>query len=361
VRGGSVPELPEDGASIGALLRYQSGSCGRLGSTLYEDLLRRAADDFEQGGPTLEVLAGHEEDPGGSALALRFMGAVHRLALDGTAPELADRYDLADADAEGTWQAFRDTLSGHRELLRSLVERPVQTNEVGRCAALLPGFLEVATSTGLPLRLLEVGAAGGLLLRWDAYAYETDGFAWGPPDSALRIAFELEGAPMPAAVPVEVAERQGCDASPIDLSCAEGRHTLLSYIWPDQAIRLRRARAAIELAGELPVRVERVAAPGWITEQLGRAAPGLATVVYHSVVMQYLTGAERDHFETAIREAGRRASAEAPLAWLRMEPAGGRAELRLSSWPGGEDRRLGYAGYHGTPVDLEAAAGWRCQ
>ena len=41
---------------------------------------------------------------------------------------------------------------------------------------------------------------------------------------------------------------------------------------------------------------------------------------------------------------------------LRMEPAGARAELRTARWPGGEDRRLGFAGYHGTPVDLGPAA-----
>jgi hypothetical protein len=353
--GGSVPELPGQGASIGALLRYQSASCGRLGSPLYEDLLRRAADDFEQGGPTLAILAGHEDDPGGSALVLRLMGAVHRLALDGTAPQLAERYDATDGDRERTWRVFRDVLGEHREPLRLLVERPVQTNEVGRCAALLPGFIEVATTTGRPLRLLEVGAAAGLILRWSAYRYETDGFAWGPADSPLRIGFELGGGPMPAAAPVAVAERRGCDASPIDLAAEDGCLTLLSYIWPDQAIRLERARVAIELARELPIEVERGVAPQWVAARLEEAAPGQATVVYHSVVMQYLTEAEREAFEAAIREAGERADAEAPLAWLRMEPAGGRAELRLACWPGGEDRRLGFASYHGTPVDLDPA------
>ena len=70
--------------------------------------------------------------------------------------------------------------------------------------------------------------------------------------------------------------------------------------------------------------------------------------------MQYLPAAERQEFETAIEEAGARASEEQPLAWLRMEPAGARAEVRLKSWPGGKDRHLAFAGYHGTPVDLGA-------
>jgi hypothetical protein len=355
VRGGSLPYYPEEGASIDALLRFQSRACGGLGSPLYEDLLRRAADDFEQGGPTRAVLAGHEEDPGGSALALRLMGAAHRLALDGTAAELAERYRSGDGDAEPTWRAFRVVLEQHHEELRALVERPVQTNEVGRCAALLPGFLEVAAATGLPLRLLEVGASAGLNLRWDAYRYESEGFAWGPPASPLQIRFEVDGGELPLAAPVVVAERRGCDAAPIDPAERDGRLTLLSYIWPDQELRLARMRAAFELARELPAEVELGAAAAWVAARLAEPSPGTAGVVYHSVVMQYLPASERDEFEAAIRDAGGRATEEQPLAWLRMEPAGERAELRLTKWPGGEDRHLAFAGYHGNPVDLSGS------
>jgi hypothetical protein len=353
VRGGSLPYYPEEGASIDALLRFQSGASGGLGSALYEDLLRRAAEDYEHGGPTAAVLAGHETDPGGSALPLRLMGAVHRLALDGTAAELAERYRSGE-DGERTWFAFRAVLDEHTAELRELVDRPVQTNEVGRCAALLPGLLEVAAGTGLPLRLLEVGAAAGLNLRWDAYRYESPGFAWGVPGSPLRIEFDIDGGEMPAAFAAVVAERRGCDASPIDPADEDGRLTLLSYIWPDQTVRMTRMRAAFELAAELPAEVERAAAAGWIAARLAEAAPGCATVVYHSVVMQYLPAAEREEFETAIDEAGARASEEQPLAWLRMEPAGPRAEVRLKRWPGGSDRHLAFAGYHGNPVDLAA-------
>ena len=33
-----------------------------------------------------------------------------------------------------------------------------------------------------------------------------------------------------------------------------------------------------------------------------------------------------------------------------MEPAGERAELRLTTWPHGEERVLATAGYHGNPI-----------
>jgi hypothetical protein len=357
VRGGSVPYFPEQGASIETLLRFQSGACGGLGSPLYQDLLARAADDFEAGGPVAAVLAGHEDDPGGSALPLRLMGAVHRLALDGSAPELARRFAAGDGDRERTWLAFRDALEEHGDRLRLLVELPVQTNEVGRCAVLLAGFLEVAASSGLPLRLLEVGASAGLNLRWDAYRYTAAGFRWGPPESPLEIEFEVDGGEMPEPVAAVVAERRGCDAAPIDPASDEGRLTLLSYVWADQTARLARLRAALALAAEVPAVVEEAAAPGWIRARLAEPVAGVATVVYHSVVMQYLTPDERDEFEAAIAAAGAAADQDAPLAWLRMEPAGPRAEVRLTAWPGGEDRRLALAGYHGTPVDLSANEG----
>ena len=52
----------------------------------------------------------------------------------------------------------------------------------------------------------------------------------------------------------------------------------------------------------------------------------------------------------AIKEAGERATAEAPVCWLRMEPAGEVADVRLRTWPGGADEVLATTGYHGPPV-----------
>ena len=130
-------------------------------------MLEQAAADVEAGGPGWAVLEGHEGDPAGSALALRFLGAVHRLVLEGRAPALARHYPSAGGEAglEGAWAAFRDTLEQHGDTLRALVHRPCQTNEVGRAAALFGGFLLVARETSLPLRLLELGASAGLNLR----------------------------------------------------------------------------------------------------------------------------------------------------------------------------------------------------
>lgn len=68
--------------------------------------------------------------------------------------------------------------------------------------------------------------------------------------------------------------------------------------------------------------------------------------------MQYLPAAERQRFEDLMLSAGGRATAAAPLAWLRMEPAGERVEVRLTCWPGGSEQLLARVGYHGSPVRL---------
>ena len=178
---------------LAATLRLQVEACVVLGSPLYADLLERAAADVEAGGPTAAVLQGHEEDPRGSALPLRLLGAVHRLALSGKLPELAALYADPARDPDATWEAFRAALAERADEVRDLLEHPVQTNEVARCAGLLPGFLAVAATTGLPLRLLELGSSAGLNLRWDRYRYEARGFAWGERGAPLTLRFELQG------------------------------------------------------------------------------------------------------------------------------------------------------------------------
>ncbi|HEX7245992.1 MAG TPA: DUF2332 domain-containing protein [Solirubrobacterales bacterium] len=336
--------------AIAGQLQWQADACRMIGSPLYAGLMERAAEDVRTGGPTAEILRGHEDDPRFSVLGLRLLGAVNRLVLSGREPALEEAYGAGHVTE--AWERLLDVLRRNSDELRDSLERPVQTNEVGRCAALLFGFLTVADGTGLPLRLLEVGASAGLNLRWDRFAYSADGFAWGDPDSPLRLEFELRGMAPELPASVEIVERSGCDANPIDASTEEGRLALRSFVWPDQPERIARMEAALEVAGREPVSLERETGSTWTRRMLAEVTPGQATVIYHSIVSQYLSDEERAALFDGIREAGERATAEAPLAWLRMEPADDRANLELTTWPGGEDRLLARVGYHGTPVEL---------
>jgi hypothetical protein len=344
---------PRGTATIAKRLRRQGELCDQIGSPLYAAVLARAAEDVEAGGPSFDVLAGHEGDDPQSMLAGRYLGAVHRIALEGRAPELARAYETAreTPGSVDAWPAFQATVAANVEELRAGVNRGVQTNEVGRCAALLGGFLLVAAETGLPLRLLEVGSSAGLNLRWDAFRYDGDGRTWGNRASPVR----LELVP-PLEVSAIVDERIGCDLNPVDPATEDGRLTLLSYVWPDMRWRWELVEAALDVAAQVPATVERSGVADWLESRLATPADGRATVVFHSIVMQYLPKDERRHVEALIRAAGERASDEAPLAWLRMEPdTFDRAGVWLDLWPGGRHAKIASAGYHGRPVDW---SGW---
>lgn len=340
------------------LCHAQERLCRQLGSGLYVDLLRHMARDVRDGGPVwgvLQVLAGRPE---GSYPALRLLGSVHRLVLEGRAPGLARHYpSVGGAPGPDVWEEFRAVVAEHQEELRELVQRTPQTNEVGRSAALLGGFLEVAASTGLPLRVLEVGASAGLNLAWDHYRYESGDWAWGPAGSTVRLADAFVGA-RPPDIPADVVERRGCDLDPVDVTTEDGRLTLLSYVWPDQDVRIARLRAAMDVVRRIdpPVRVERAAALPWLRDRLAEVRPGTATVVVHSVVTTYFDPSQQADFSSLLAEAGGRATERAPLAHLSLEGTGRRFEVRLATWPDGQDRLLAVTGGHGMPVDWRAGA-----
>lgn len=335
-------------------IEYQAYSCRKLGSPLYGALLEAAAADAAAGGPVFEVLADKAGDPDGSALILRLMAAVHRLVLRGEAPELAEHYPSAGGSAgpEGAAPAFLATVAEHAELLREDSRRPLQTNEVGRCAALVGGFLAVSRELALPLDVVEIGASAGFNLRWDRYLYEARGLTWGDPASPVRLCSYNSETPPPFDVTAEVVGRRGCDPSPIDPSTPGGREALLSFVWPDQAGRIRLLHAAMQVARTVPVTVDRSPASAWLPGALAGRPDGAATVVYHSIVWQYMDQTEQAAVTATIENEGARATSGAPLAWLRMEPSEDQkiVEVRLRTWPGDDDRLIATSGYHGTAV-----------
>ena len=337
----------------------QAYYCRILGSPLYEHILERAAADIAAGGAVRDVLRGHENDELNTMIPLRLLGAVHRAVLRGDAPELAAFYPSVggEADLEGAWPAFRKTVADRVDSLREDMDAPVQTNEVGRSPALLGGFLLVAKRTGLPLRVLEVGASAGLNLLFDHYHYATAGKSWGDASSPVRFDGFIEGEPFPWDVESSVEERHGCDRAPLDPESEEHSLRLRSFVWPDQLERFRLLDAALEYAaGANTAPVEEAGAAEWVERQLARPAACVATVVFHSIVMLYLSEEERERTRTAITEAGERASTDAPLAWLSMELGGDEADVRLTMWPGGEERLIARAGYQGRPIRWSGGA-----
>jgi hypothetical protein len=231
----------------------------------------------------------------------------------------------------------------------------VQTNEVARAAVLAPGFALVARRGSRPLRLREIGTSAGLLLRWDHYCYRADGVTLGDPASPLVFDRSWRDPKPNLRGPVTVADRRGCDLAPIDASTPDGRLTLLSFVWPDQSERFDRLRRALDVAAAHPAAVDRADAADWVLDQVASRPAGTVTVVFHSIVLPYLSTSSRHGLRDALQTAGATATDDTALAWLRMEPVRERADLRLTWWPGGEEVVLATTGYHGQ--DIEWLAG----
>jgi hypothetical protein len=338
--------------------RRQAAACADLGSPMYAALLDRCADDIEADGVVAAVLAGHEDDPGPSALALRLMGSVHRLVLDRRAGELATFYPSVGGawEPDGGWTAFRALLQDHPGNVRAWLDRPPQTNEVGRAAALMGGLLHLRHR--LPVRLFEIGSSGGLNLLADRFAYGDDeGDVFGDPTSAVHLADAWRGRPLEPWPGLEVVERLGSDVMPVDVRTTEGRLTLTAYVWPDQRERLERLRGALAVAQETPVEVRRSAARDFVEQIVLR--PGCVTVLWHSVMWQYLDDDEQRDVTAAIDRLGAEATDEAPFAHLVLEPLRRTPEsqheflVALAEWPTGERRILGTSRGHGVPTDWD--------
>jgi hypothetical protein len=150
-----------------------------------------------------------------------------------------------------------------------------------------------------------------------------------------------------------VLERAACDRRPSRLDDPIERRRLEAYVWPDQPDRLERMRAAADITLAAGALVEAADAADWAEARLA-PQPGAATIVYHSVFWQYPPRETRKRLRAAIEAAGARATAQAPFAWLRMEPSRadptGPMEVTLTVWPGGEPRLLAHTHPHGAQV-----------
>lgn len=357
-----------------AAIRQQGEACLALGSPMYADLCARLADDLAAGGVSAEIVGDHPWR-GPDALALRILGTVHRLVLERRTGVLAAFYPSVGGtwEASGGWVAFEALLREQTDAVRDGLRLPPQTNEVGRGAALVGGLQrlrnELPAASRLPIGLHEIGASAGLLLRADRVRYVgDDDTALGPADSALVVegawpdGTELEASPAHnsqldgahnSQLDGQVVARRGCDLDPIDATSEAGRLLLGAYCWPDQTARWERLRGALRIARDVPVTLERADAADFV-ERL-ELAQGAVTVLWHSVMWQYLPTAAQDRIATRVEALAAAATPTAPFAHVSLEPRRTADErpfvVRLhAAWgTGGIDVDLGTAAPHGVP------------
>jgi hypothetical protein len=322
-----------------------------------------AADDLDRGGIVSELFDGLPS-PRGSVPQLRLMAALHELVLSDQAPALARYYPSTGGDLPPgrAWPCAQQALQAHRDWIRERLPRTVQTNEVGRSTVLYAVLLWLAHRHGGPIRLLEIGASAGLNLRADRYAYLSGELTLGDPSSALR--FRQPWRPPPAIDltaaqgRLTIADRAGCDLSPLDPRREQDRRRLLSYIWPDEPERLSRLQDALAIAATDELTVARSPASAWLPEQLQQRQTGELTVVWHSIVQQYVPASEWEATLQALRQAHAR-HPDREIVRVAMEPRREHiVNFTVTRYDdlGGPGQVLAECGDHGPPVSWTAPA-----
>ncbi|MGH8264775.1 MAG: DUF2332 domain-containing protein [Steroidobacteraceae bacterium] len=334
----------------------QAGHCRRIGS----EFTALLCDVFPACLETASAVIGRMLDwPGDPApladnVPLRVAGAMHAIARSREVPALTAVYPPNPPPTPAALtSALVEALLACPDVLGTYLDSPPQTNEVGRSAPLLAGWLEVARRTGLPLSLYEIGASAGLNLMADRYGYRFGPSRWGRDSATPVLSPDWAGPPPAIDTELSINSRHGCDRSPVDLASAVERERLITYVWPDQGERLARLEAAIATARANPPVIDRADAAAWVRERIGvTALAGTARLLFHSIVWQYLPAATQEGISEHIAAVTRAARSDAAFAWLRFEMNGDQSatELRLKLWPGGEDRLLAVSHAHGSWV-----------
>jgi hypothetical protein len=274
------------------------------------------------------------------ALPLRVAGALHHLFLTGDAPELGPVYAGALTDQAAIDAIVVDLVQRFDARLSPWLDGPPQTNEAGRGASIMAGLLWLAHQSGpgaaAGFELNEIGASAGVNTMLDRYRFDLGGVLVGPAASPMQIRPEWRGPPPPSGT-VRIVAIRGSDIAPVDLADRTQALRLKAYVWADVPERMARIDAAIALAAERRPDLVQADAGDWVPAMLAEPQQeGVTRVLYHSIMWQYLPAATRASITAAMEAAGARATAERPLAWLRLETNREtfRHELSVRVWNG---------------------------
>jgi hypothetical protein len=217
-------------------------------SRLYEEISLGVAKDDD-----VLMLAAHAD--WNQPVPALLLGAVHFLLLEGVSDPLSTFYPSLSEfpnPAQDVYPYFRSFCLQHDDKIRTLISsRVIQSNDVQRCACLMPAFLLVAKETkGRPLFLVEIGSCAGLNLLWDRYRYSYDTFRIGDLTSPVHISSRLHGnsrLELPEAFPL-LDSRVGLDLNPIDVHDPEAILWLRALVWPEQQSRATLLQQAVRIA-----------------------------------------------------------------------------------------------------------------
>jgi len=320
LRGDSAADLvdPLDRSLAQQFVNFASTAARR--APLYSTLAKGIA-----GEPPLFRLLLHA--PTEQQQPVLLFACTHHLVLDEPRSELAQWYpnlttDHRPPDDPELMPTFRRFFEARAtELTWLLSTRTTQTNEVGRCGLFLPVFGMLAAEVGT-LGHIDIGTSGGLNLLLDRYEYryrgETEAVAaasvvGGPSTVVLEVS--TRGAvPVPASMPV-IGARLGIDRQPVDVTDPIESRWLEACVWPDQADRFHRLRAAIALATVARPRVRSGDAIAGLHAAVAEVGTRCHPVVTNSWVLNYLTATQRIAYLNGLDAIGERRD----LSWILAE------------------------------------------
>ncbi|WP_337189625.1 DUF2332 domain-containing protein [Aurantiacibacter rhizosphaerae] len=348
---GNVMEI----ASVAEAIEWQAQHMERAGSPNNARILRALLAVMETQTATGRRIANWQGLTLEDAMPLRVAGGFHYLLLTGEEERLGDIYrgfitDQAQIDALVVEIAER-----HDHTLLPWLDGPPQTNEAGRSASVMAALLWLSGKLGPQFELTEIGASAGVNTMMGRFFYDLGGTKAGPSLSSITIKPDWRGDAPPQNA-VEIVGIKGCDISPIDLADEAQAIRLKSYIWPDATDRLARMDAAIAMVERAAPDLVKMDAGDFVEERL--AAPqddGVTRALFHTVMWQYMPQITRDRITEAMEAAAAKATADKPLAWIRLETNRKtfKHELSVKYWPGGgeEWQLLAEAHPHGAWVE----------
>ena len=296
--------------------RYYANTIYPGRSQLYVHLAMRVAEDEE----LLKVAAQASEK---NALPNLFFAAVHFLLLRGEHHQLEAFYPSVNDTTrryDYVYPYFRSFVLEHELEIRDIIAtRSVQTNEVTRCAILVPAFALVSRQArGRPLAMVEIGSSAGLTLLWDHYHYRYgESLQCGPSNSPVQIECELRGMnkpPIPEEFP-KIAWKRGVDLNPLDLNDPKNVLWLRGLVWPEHQRRARQLEQAVEIARKKNPMIISGDALELLPKLVDQVDHDLSLCVYHSFTLSLATKTHRDRLESILGKASEKRS----VYWISFE------------------------------------------
>ena len=211
--------------------------------------------------------------------------------------------------AEDAYPFFRAFCLTHMDELRSLLPTArLQTNEVTRCANLLPAFgLVYHSGGGKSLAAIELGASAGLNLNWDRYQYIYDNVQTLGEDPSVQIHCTLRGdsfPPFPRTMPT-VASRVGIELAPLDIKNERDVNWMRACIWPEELWRYQCLDAALAFARQYPPNVLAGDACELLPGVLTGISPEQTICIWHSFALNQGPASVRESVEQTLIDFSR--------------------------------------------------------